>query len=77
MSTLSRVAVLISSHAGTVRDNITFGREVDQEWYNLVTDACALHPDLASFPNGDEVSACPCERRAFRVTSGVSSDRRW
>lgn len=38
---------------GTVRENITFGCEYDETWYNLVLDACALRPDLKKMKSGD------------------------
>lgn len=37
----------------TVKDNITFGKPFDQEWYDEVVDACALRADLDMLPNGD------------------------
>ena len=37
----------------TVRDNILFGKEMDQIWYDQVIDACALMPDLEMLPGGD------------------------
>ncbi|KAF2665970.1 ABC multidrug transporter-like protein [Microthyrium microscopicum] len=37
----------------TVRDNLVFGQEFDQAWYDTVVDACALRPDLEMLPNGD------------------------
>lgn len=37
----------------TVKQNIVFGREFNQEWYDQVIDACALRPDLEMLPNGD------------------------
>ncbi|KAL2760620.1 hypothetical protein ACRALDRAFT_2056656, partial [Sodiomyces alcalophilus JCM 7366] len=37
----------------TVRDNILFGKEMNQDWYNQVVDACALRPDFEMLPNGD------------------------
>jgi ATP-binding cassette subfamily C (CFTR/MRP) protein 1 len=37
----------------TVRENIIFGKEFKQDWYNTVVDACALRPDLDMLPNGD------------------------
>ncbi|KAK4053428.1 hypothetical protein OIV83_001593 [Microbotryomycetes sp. JL201] len=39
---------------GTVRSNIVFGHEFDQEFYNIVIEACALKEDLAILPQGDE-----------------------
>ncbi|XP_017668902.1 PREDICTED: multidrug resistance-associated protein 6-like isoform X1 [Lepidothrix coronata] len=38
----------------TVEDNILFGKEMDETWFNRVIDACALHPDLESFPAGQK-----------------------
>lgn len=38
----------------TVRDNITFGKEFDRDWYNAVTEACALKADFEMLPNGDK-----------------------
>lgn len=40
---------------GTVRSNITFGHVWDEDFYNIVIEACALREDLAILPNGDEV----------------------
>lgn len=38
----------------SVRDNITFGKDFDQEWYDKVTDACALRKDFQMLPQGDK-----------------------
>lgn len=38
----------------TVRDNITFGRDMDRDFYHRVTGACALHPDFEMLPDGDQ-----------------------
>jgi ATP-binding cassette subfamily C (CFTR/MRP) protein 1 len=38
----------------TVRENIVFGKEFKDSWYNQVVDACALRPDLDMLPNGDK-----------------------
>ncbi|NWI49203.1 MRP1 protein, partial [Calyptomena viridis] len=38
----------------SVEDNILFGKEMDETWFNRVIDACALHPDLESFPAGQK-----------------------
>jgi ABC-type multidrug transport system fused ATPase/permease subunit len=38
---------------GTVRDNITFGMEYEEEWYLEVLRACCLPSDLNTFNNGD------------------------
>ncbi|KAL2867563.1 P-loop containing nucleoside triphosphate hydrolase protein [Aspergillus lucknowensis] len=38
----------------SLRNNITFGKEFDKEWYEKIIDACALQPDLDSLPHGDQ-----------------------
>jgi len=38
----------------TVRDNITFGKPFNKDWYRRVVDACALQPDFKSFTAGDQ-----------------------
>ena len=38
----------------SLMDNILFGEELDDEWYNKVLDACALGPDLKQLPHGDQ-----------------------
>ena len=40
--------------AGSIRENILFGAEMNQELYHRVIDACALGPDLDILPQGDE-----------------------
>uniref|UniRef100_F7F2X7 ATP-binding cassette sub-family C member 5 n=1 Tax=Ornithorhynchus anatinus TaxID=9258 RepID=F7F2X7_ORNAN len=37
----------------TLRDNILFGKEFDEERYNMVLNGCCLRPDLAILPNSD------------------------
>jgi len=37
----------------SVRNNILFGRDYEETWYNQVIDACALAPDFEVLPNGD------------------------
>ncbi|MBN3298523.1 MRP5 protein, partial [Amia calva] len=37
----------------TLRHNILFGKEYEEERYNAVLSACCLRPDLAILPNGD------------------------
>jgi len=39
--------------AGTLRSNILFGLDMNESLYDSVLEACALKPDLASFPSGD------------------------
>ncbi|KAJ3006603.1 hypothetical protein HKX48_009558 [Thoreauomyces humboldtii] len=38
----------------TVKENILFGAEFDEERYEAVIDGCALRSDLASLPNGSQ-----------------------
>ncbi|KAL6103555.1 abcc1 [Pungitius sinensis] len=38
----------------TLKDNITFGQERREAWYQRVVEACALQPDLEILPAGDE-----------------------
>ncbi|NWY45608.1 MRP1 protein, partial [Sylvia atricapilla] len=38
----------------SVEDNILFGKEMDETWFNRVIEACALHPDLETFPAGQK-----------------------
>ncbi|XP_067859323.1 multidrug resistance-associated protein 1 [Heptranchias perlo] len=38
----------------SLRDNIIFGQELMEEWYNRVVDSCALLPDLEILPAGDK-----------------------
>ncbi|KAL4454238.1 hypothetical protein ABPG74_012195 [Tetrahymena malaccensis] len=40
--------------SGKVVDNILFGKEMNQEFYNKVIEACCLKDDLASFKQGDQ-----------------------
>lgn len=44
--------------SGTVRENITLGSEVDEQWYSRVVDACSLRPDFESFERGDHTEVC-------------------
>uniref|UniRef100_A0A8C9VHA9 ATP-binding cassette sub-family C member 5 n=1 Tax=Scleropages formosus TaxID=113540 RepID=A0A8C9VHA9_SCLFO len=37
----------------TLRDNILFGKEYEEERYHMVLSTCCLRPDLAILPNGD------------------------
>uniref|UniRef100_A0A803T3A8 ATP-binding cassette sub-family C member 6 n=1 Tax=Anolis carolinensis TaxID=28377 RepID=A0A803T3A8_ANOCA len=38
----------------SVEENITFGQKLDRNWFDRVVDACALQPDLDSFPHGSQ-----------------------
>lgn len=37
-----------------LKENILFGKPYNTKWYNAVIDACALRPDLAILPAGDQ-----------------------
>lgn len=37
----------------TLRDNILFGRPMDEDYYRKVVQACSLLPDFAILPGGD------------------------
>nr|XP_055048139.1 multidrug resistance-associated protein 1-like isoform X1 [Misgurnus anguillicaudatus] len=37
----------------TLKNNILFGREVNESWYQKVVESCALLPDLEILPGGD------------------------
>jgi ATP-binding cassette, subfamily C (CFTR/MRP), member 1 len=39
---------------GTVRDNIVFGMQYDEKFYNQVIFACALEADMKIMPQGDQ-----------------------
>ncbi|TFK51703.1 multidrug resistance-associated ABC transporter [Heliocybe sulcata] len=39
--------------SASIRDNILFSHEYEEDFYNLVLDACALRQDLALFAEGD------------------------
>ncbi|NXU55837.1 MRP6 protein, partial [Turnix velox] len=38
----------------SVEENILFGKEMDETWFNRVIEACALQPDLECFPAGQK-----------------------
>ncbi|XP_037545242.1 multidrug resistance-associated protein 1-like [Nematolebias whitei] len=38
----------------TLKENIIFGQEQREDWYQQVVEACALQPDLEILPAGDE-----------------------
>ncbi|XP_072225794.1 multidrug resistance-associated protein 1 isoform X2 [Leuresthes tenuis] len=48
----------VSQHAwiqnSTLKDNIMFGQERREAWYQSVLEVCALQPDLEILPAGDE-----------------------
>jgi ABC-type multidrug transport system fused ATPase/permease subunit len=38
---------------GTMRDNVLFGEDYKEEWYNMVTEACCLSEDIDKLLYGD------------------------
>ena len=38
----------------TIKDNILFSKDFTESRYQKIIDACALRPDLAVLPAGDE-----------------------
>ena len=38
----------------TLRQNILFNKPMERDFYELVIDACALPPDIAHLPGGDQ-----------------------
>ena len=38
----------------TLKDNILFGRSLDEDLYNRVVEACALKSDFEMLPGGDK-----------------------
>ena len=38
----------------SLKDNITFGKVIENSFYKIVLEACALIPDLEILPNGDQ-----------------------
>lgn len=51
----------------SVRENILFGLEFDEEFYNQVLDACELVQDIASLDNGDKTEI---GEKGFRLSGG-------
>lgn len=39
--------------AGTIRDNVCFGKNFQSDWYDAVLEACALNEDLKQLARGD------------------------
>ncbi|KAL4880304.1 P-loop containing nucleoside triphosphate hydrolase protein [Aspergillus karnatakaensis] len=51
----------------SLRNNILFGKDYDENWYDQVIDACALKPDLEILPNGD---ATEIGERGITISGG-------
>ena len=43
----------ISSQNRTIKDNLLFGSDLDEEWYRETVSACALRDDLKQLSDGD------------------------
>lgn len=39
--------------SASLRQNIVFGKPVEDDWYTSVVKACALEPDISTLPEGD------------------------
>lgn len=65
----SKAFVLQSAwiQTGTVRDNVLFGKEMNQALYEDVVEACALNQDIAMWANGD---LCVVEERGLNLSGG-------
>lgn len=57
----------------TVRENITFGSPWNEQRYKEVLQACALVPDLAQFPEGDQTEVGV---RVYRSSSLIVADEK-
>ncbi|KAL4793767.1 P-loop containing nucleoside triphosphate hydrolase protein [Aspergillus venezuelensis] len=51
----------------SLRSNILFGKDYDENWYDQVIDACALKPDLEILPHGD---ATEIGERGITISGG-------
>ena len=40
--------------SATIKENITFGSEFNQDWFDIVIDSCELASDIATFEDGIE-----------------------
>ena len=49
----------------TLRDNILFGKKLDQDKYDRVVSACALLPDFKILPGGDRIEIGEMVRKAI------------
>ena len=58
--------------SATVEANIVFGRPTDAARYRRVVAACALRPDLAALPNGDQT---PVGEKGVMLSGGQKQVR--
>ncbi|XP_033614349.1 multidrug resistance-associated protein 1 isoform X3 [Fukomys damarensis] len=54
----------------SLRENILFGRQLQERYYKSVVEACALLPDLEILPSGDRTEIG--EKTRILVTHGIS-----
>ena len=47
------------------KDNITFGKRLNESLYQRVLEACALITDLKMLPGGDQVTSCNSPTYSF------------
>ena len=52
---LEIVTSIIYDFSGTIRENILFGLEYDQDRYNKVIEDCALRDDFLAIKGGDSI----------------------
>ncbi|PIN02121.1 Multidrug resistance-associated protein/mitoxantrone resistance protein, ABC superfamily [Handroanthus impetiginosus] len=52
---------------GTIRDNVLFGKEMDQAFYEQVVEACALNHDIEMWAEGD---LCVVGERGVNLSGG-------
>ncbi|KAL8535199.1 hypothetical protein ACS0TY_010996 [Phlomoides rotata] len=65
----SKAFVLQSAwiQTGTIRDNVLFGKEMNQAFYEDVVEACALNQDIAMWADGD---LCIVGERGLNLSGG-------
>jgi ABC-type multidrug transport system fused ATPase/permease subunit len=67
VSFVSQTAFILNA---TLRENILFGLEFDQEWYDKVLDACCLRPDLEQL--GEAGDLTEIGERGVTLSGGTS-----
>ena len=58
----------------TVKDNILFGKQYNQTFYNQIVQTCALAPDFNILPAGDQTEIGEKVNLVFIHTSFVHGD---
>lgn len=53
-ATIAYITQLAWIQNATLRDNILFGQPYNEHHYNAIIDMCALKPDIAILPDGDQ-----------------------